>query len=110
MIVCREKSTVTIVHIARPHNQITDRDTGKPDLIAVRIFKKIEQRVHPSVTPPNNTDPVAVNKIVVLDHVVPTGFGVGNLQPPVIDPLLKPSSVTRATSVFRSRDHIALSE
>ena len=95
--------------IPHPGDKIADGNTCIGDLVILRMIKNIKQSDESAVAPAEDAHTALVHEIVVLDHVIPSGIHILDLQSSIVDEFVHAASVARASPVLRSDDDVALS-
>ena len=72
--------------------------------------EQVHQRDQPAVAPAHDADALRVDVVVVLQHPLPAGEHVLDLQPAVVDQLPELLAVAGAAAVLRRDDRVALLE
>src|SRR5262249_55263970 len=81
---------------------------GVADLIVLGMVKEVHERDEAAMAPADDADAARINVVVGLQHPLPGGEDVLDLQAAVVDELPQLLGVAAAAAVFRSDDGVAL--
>src|SRR5262249_14260525 len=78
------------------------------DLELLRVCEEIHERDQSAVAPAHNAYALGIEVVVVLQHELPAGKDVVDLQPAVIDQFPELAAVAGAPAVVGGNDRVAL--
>ena len=99
---------IVVGRITHTHHDVAHGHARKAASILTRIGEQVHQRNHTAVAPPHDADAVRIHDAVVLDHVVAADKDIFVLQASVVDVIIGGCSITRAATILRRDNNVAL--